>query len=83
MPLRAGSQISRVLEAFDQGACTTRDVMDITGLPRKHCSAHCRELVRLGFLVDTGRKIHREVGRAAHFYELARPDWMRVPLKKR
>lgn len=74
-------QIHAVLNAFvGQGARTTRDAADETGLSLKHCSAYARQLVADGFLLDKGEVPgDRKHGRPSRWYEPQIPQPGHMP----
>ncbi len=64
------TQEAKVFAAFVAGSRTTAEVSAITGLSRKHCSAHARALVARGLLSDRG-PVYRALGNGppSHWYE--------------
>jgi len=68
---RSPTQISRVIDALREGPCTSSEVSAITGLPRKHCCAHLRELWGMGLV--TRKVMHPApgvTGQRPHLYSL-------------
>jgi len=67
------NQLSRVIEALQQGCDTIHLVESYTGLPRQHCSKYLVRLRRDGVAVITHRnalRVHK-TGPAMHRYALA------------
>lgn len=48
-------QIVRVLREFEDGPCTTEDISDATGLPKKHVAAYLSDLMRAGKVEHAAR----------------------------
>lgn len=60
----------QVMDAYEDGARTVREVVEMTGLPRNHVSAYTWSLVGDGLLKDLGRQ-EPKPGPCSnvHFYE--------------
>ena len=65
-----GSQISRILEAFERGARHSTEAARMADVPEKAARARICELRSMGILIPTGTLRCRKGGRALITYRL-------------